>query len=212
MTTLSELRDKARNFVKDTGDGVSVPQKVTDAELNDYAVYAIADYSTHFPRSLVQTNATPISLPITPPTDMIPGEDAVQMVEISSKFWTEVTLAEGSALPSSGDYWYWRGGSIYLSSTPDVPVYVHYAGLHDLPAQDADVITVPAADLELIVVYMAAKFHQKMGTIAAKLDRFKESGKRNDNPLVTMHDLLMQDYMDKVADRMPRGTIRIRSI
>jgi hypothetical protein len=195
MTTLAELRTKARSFIKDTGDGVTVPQKVEDDELNDYAVYAIADYSTHFPRALVQTNATPVTVPLDPPTDMIPSEDAVQLVEISSSFWTEVTLREGSSLPATGNYWYWRGEQIYLSSTPDVPVYVHYDGLHLLPTQDT---------------YMAAKFHQKMGTVAAKLDRFRESGKRNDNPLVTMHDLLMQDYLDKIADRMHRGTVRIR--
>jgi hypothetical protein len=211
MTTLAELRTKARSFIKDSGDGVTVPQKVADEELTDYAVYAIADYSTHFPRSLVQTHSTPVTVPLDPPTDMIPQEDAVQLVEVSSAFWTEVTLREGSSLPATGNYWYWRGEQIYLSSTPEVPVYVHYNGLHDLPDQDADVITVPAANLELLVVYMAAKFHQKMGTVAAKLDRFRESGKRNDNPLVTMHDLLMQDYLDKIADRMHRGTVRIRS-
>lgn len=209
MTTLAEIRTKARNFIKDTGDGVSIPQKVSDVELADYANDAIGDYSRHFPRSLILTVTPPVS-PIDPPTDILPGEDAVRQVEADGSFWTRVYPGEGVPLPSLGDYWYWRGGKIYLSSTPSTTLYIHYSGLHLRLMVDADILTVPLADEELIVIYMAAKFHQKMGTVAAKLDRFRERGQRDDNPLVLMHEVLMKDYNNKIADRMPRGTVRMR--
>jgi len=208
VTTLVQLRQKARNFVKDT---ITDPtkQKVSDEELSDYALYAIADYSSHFPRSLVHLVNPPVAS-IAAPDDMVPGESSVDLVEVGGKFWAKVLLTEGVSLPTTGYFYFWRGGQLTLSTPPSSPVCVHYRGLHLMPEADEDVLTVPLADLELLVVYMAAKFHQKMGTVAAKLDRFKETGRRDDNPLVFMHDVLLQQYNEKLADRMHRGTVRVR--
>jgi hypothetical protein len=208
VTTLMQLRAKARNFVKDTIEDPT-KQKVSDEEVNDYILYAIADYSSHFPRSLVLAVDPPLTS-FAAPVDMVPGESNVDLVEVGGKFWAKVLLTEGVSLPTSGNYYYWRGGQLTLSTPPSSPVYVHYRGLHLMPAADEEVLTVPLADEEFLVVYAAAKFHQKMGTVAAKLDRFKEVGRRDDNPLVFMHDVLLQQYNEKLADRMHRGTVRVR--
>jgi hypothetical protein len=206
MTTLLDMRDRVREFVRDTRAN---SQKVTDAELDSYIRDAIADYSRHFPRVLV-TTIDPPGVPVSPPADMLPSEDAVVWVEVDSALWQRYILEEGSSIPTSGKLWYWRGGEVMLATTPTTPITLHYHGLHLMPSQDGDTLTVPQADEELIELYAAAKFHQKMGTVSAKLDRFKERGERDDNPLVLMHEVLMKRYDQMVADRMHRGTVRIR--
>jgi hypothetical protein len=206
MTTLVEMRDTVRDFVRDDRAN---SQKVTDAELTGYIRDAIADYSRHFPRSLVAV-VDPAENPVASPVDMLPCEDAITWVEIGGIIWQEFTLTAGCTIPTSGNVWYWRGGQITLPATPSTPITLHYEGLHLMPAADDDVLTVPAANEELIKLYAAAKFHQKMGTVAAKLDRFKETGSRDDNPLVLMHEVLIARYEQMVADRLPRGTVHIR--
>ena len=132
------------------------------------------------------------------------------MVEINGETWTEKAVGEGEKLPGSGHYWYWRGGSITFPTAPTGTVYVWYRGLYPFPGGDAEPFTIPVADEELIELYAAAKFHQKLGTVAAKLDRFKEKGERDDSPVVLMHEVLIRRYLDLVADRKHRGSVRVR--
>jgi hypothetical protein len=210
MTTFAQLKTKVRNAVKDNSTNPASTPKVSDEELLDYATYALADYSRHFPIEKLLV-VDPPAQAIARPDDMVPGEKSLKLVEVGSgKFLTRVTLSEGAALPAVGDYYCWRGGQVVLSATPQSAVTLHYHGLHPYPAADEDALSVPLADEELIVTYMAALFHRKLGTVAAKLDRFRESGARDDNPLVLMYDVLMKDYNAKVADRLHRGTVRIR--
>jgi hypothetical protein len=205
MTTLAELQTKVRNFVKDVND----TPKVSDEELAEYIGYALADYSYHFPRMLVAEYEAAALLDV--PTDMVPDENSVEGVEVSSELWTKAEIGQGEKFPTTGKFWYWRGSQVALASLPSVSIYLHYRGLHAFvaPEEGDAVLSVPKANEELLVIYAAAKFHQKIGTVAAKLDRFKERGERDDNPLVFMHDVLMRQYYAKIADRMPRGTVKI---
>jgi hypothetical protein len=202
MTTLSDLRTKVRAFLKD-----DTTQKVDDTEMNDYIADAVMDYSRHFPRNLVATIAAAATIDV--PVDALPGH-VVDMVEVGSDIWTEVTF--GKVRPTTGNYWYWRGDQIAFVVTPASSVILHYRGIYDIPSSDTDTITVPRSDEELLKIYVAAKYHQKVGTVAAKLDRFREKGTRDDNPLVTMYEVLMAEYHDKIAERMRRGTVRMRAI
>lgn len=213
MTTRGQMRESVRNFLKDT-----TTKKASDAELDDYLDFALADYSYHFPRKLV-AEYTNLQL-LTPPTDMVPN--GVEAVEVDDSLWPQVTLG------STKQGWFWYGENIKLSRTASV-ARVHYRGLHAFivpegftvpldgdghpigELKDYGVLTVPKADEELLQLYAAAKFHQKVGTIAAKLDRFREKGERDDNPLIMMHDVLMWQYHQKIDDRIKRGTVLIRS-
>ena len=206
MTTRAEMREKVRNFLKDT-----TTQKASDEELNDYLDYALADYSQHFPRCLVAEYTPAMDIP--PPADMLPGE-SVDAVEVDDTIWPQYYLG-ATQMPSQ--CWYWYGENIRLSEMPSRGVRLHYRGLHAFvipqgKSYDEAELTVPLADEELILLYTAAKFHQKVGTIAAKLDRFRERGERDDNPLIMMHDLLMQQYQQKIDDRIRRGTFRLRRV
>jgi len=203
--TLAELVEKARNFVKDTGS------KVTDTELVDYASYALADYSFNFPRKLVASGE--LTATQSKPEDALPGP-SIDLIEVDDEVFT---FAEFGQFPTSGSFWYWRGETIYLTATPATSVYLHYRGAYLLPddpitgdeVEDETDLGVPVQDEELLVIYMAAKFHQKVGTVAAKLDRFKERGERDDNPLVLMHDVLMRQYREKVMERKRRVSVKL---
>ena len=208
MTTLAEMRARVRDFVRDN-NADPARWKVSDAELDSYLRQAVYDYSTHFPQQEVQEYAAPTAA-LTPPADMIPGESSVYQVEIDGDLWTELGFSEGESLPTSGHYWYWRGGKLTFPSAPTNTVYVWYRALYPFPATEDDAFTLPLADEELIELYAAAKFHQKLGTVAAKLDRFKEKGERDDSPVVLMHEVLMERYRELVADRKHRGSVRVR--
>lgn len=207
MTTLLEMRDRVRDFVKDNNPDVS-RRKVSDAELTVYLKDALNEYSYRFPLRSVADNAAAAS--IAPPTDMVPGEGSVNQVQVGSNLWSQWTIAEGESLPTSGKFWYWRGGTITFASTPTTTISVWYGAVWPFPATDGAAFTLPAADEELLVLYGAIKFHQKLGTVAAKLDRFKERGERDDSPLVMMHEVLLKQYEQLVASRRPHGSVRIR--
>jgi hypothetical protein len=209
------MRTKVRNFTKDT----NATPKMSNEELDDYIAYALADYSRHFPRQMLLV-VDPPTATASLPDDAVPDENSVDGVEVSSVLWSQWKVQEGQPLPVSGKYWYWRGGVITFPATPSGAITVWYRGLHPMPvevvedeepAEGAIVdFTVPVTDQELIVTYSTAKFHEKMGTVAAKLDRFKERGERDDNPLVLMHEVLFRRYHDMVGERLRRGTIRLR--
>ena len=205
MSTLADMRARVRNFVRDTNADT---QKLSDAELDDYLFYALADYSRHFPRQRVLEVDLP-SRSVSAPPDMVPGENSVFVVEVAGALWTEWRVGAGESLPTSGERWYWRGGAITFPAAPPGPVSIWYRGLHPLPSGEED-FTLPMADEEMLVVYAAAKFHQKLGTVAAKLDRFKERGERDDNPLIMMHEVLMAQYHQIVASRKHKGSVRVR--
>jgi hypothetical protein len=207
MTTLAEMRTRVRDFVRDTNADVS-RRKVSDTELDIYLRESLAEYSYRFPDRGVDDNVAAAS--VSPPSDMVPGEDSVSIVEVSSSTYTQHHVAEGEDLPTTGKYWYWRGGTITFSTTPTATISVWYQKQWPFPTGDAVAFTVPIADEELIELYAAIKFHQKLGTVAAKLDRFKERGERDDNPLVMMHEVLRRQYDAICQSRMPSGAVTVR--
>ena len=214
MTTLTVLVANARLFLKDA-------TKVTDDELISYAGDAVVAYSYDFPKTKVAA-VTPAANLITIPTDALPTNTVIAL-EAGGEMWPEIPMHEmGGVFPTTGKQWYWYGEQLKLATTPSSTVYLHYSAIrtipvayvpevlvppavHDplYPAEAA--IDVPRADEEMIVLYMAVKFHQKIGTVAAKLDRFREKGSRDDNPMVFMHETLMRRYYQMVAERRTGG-------
>lgn len=207
MATLEEMRDRVRDFVRDTNTDIE-RRKVSDAELDVYLEEALAEYSVRFPMRSTDDSSPAAS--IAPPSDIVPGDTSLYQVEVNGVLWKQSTPAAGDTLPTSGTYWYWRGGQIALSSTPSTTVTLWYGATWPFPAQDTDPFTIPDNDLELLELYAAIKFHQKLGTVAAKLDRFRERGERDDNPLVMMHEVLRKQYEELVRARSHRGAARIR--
>jgi len=96
MTTLSEMRAKVRNFIRDT-NAEEARRKVTDAELDDYLGYALADYSMHFPLSRTLT-VDPPSVSVAMPTDMVPGENSIELVQVGADIWSAWKIQEGETL------------------------------------------------------------------------------------------------------------------
>jgi hypothetical protein len=202
MTTVAEFVTKTRNFLKDQ-------RQVTDEEIIVFLGDAIADYSYHFPRGKVAT-VTPTGGVIALPADSV--QDIVDGIEVDGTLWSEYTPEPGKALPTSGNCWYRYGDSIKLAAVPAGAVNLHYRAMYPIPVSAGEEIEVPRVDDELLVIYAAAKFHQKIGTVTAKLDRFREKGERDENPLIFMHDVLIRQYEQKVADRKRRGAVRLRRI
>ena len=88
-----------------------------------------------------------------------------------------------------------------------------YDARHVIPAASDDtaaLLTIPEDDEELIRLYVKAKATEQIRTQQASLDRFKPgSGSRDDNPMTPETGNLMQEYRNKIAERIKGGTIML---
>lgn len=210
MATWADLLADIRLDLQDTSDNPKYPDKV----LYLYAKDAIRDYSTWFPKRNDHVELALFNSTYPLPADFL--EDI--HVECPAGTFLEkrfiqpgVTLRQ-TPLPS---YYYIHGGNLYLSSPWDGPIYITYLGTHPVPASEAAdtfTITIPEADLELLRLYVKAKTLGQMRGRQAALDRFKVTGKRDDNPLAPETDDLMGQYHQAVAQRVRGGVILLHRI
>ena len=71
----------------------------------------------------------------------------------------------------------------------------------------------PIADIELIRLYVVAKAYAQMRAKQSSLDRFKVgTGKRDDNPVAPEVTSLMDDYREKIAERIAGGYIALERL
>ena len=210
MATWAEMLSDLRTDLKDTGG----TPKWTDAQLYLWAKDAIRDYSQHFPRMVVRTELTVSGSAYPLPSDFV----SVVEVECPSDRYLEARLARPGVryrtVSGQPTRYYLEGSELYLNSTPldgDEVLLTYYA-LHSVP-DDVDhsemVMTIPAADEELIRLYVKGKAYEMVRSAQAKLDSFKMAGRRDDNPVEPEVANLMDEYHSKIAERFPGGTIRL---
>lgn len=211
MTTWTDFLADIRADLQDT----SATARFSDKMLYIYAKDAIRDYSIWFPRRLdsVVISAIGASYPL--PTNFI----AEIQVECPVGTFLERRMDRpGSRFPNrkQNAYYFIQGGNLYTfrqsitSSLSDV--YLTYLSTHAVPTSETDttsVFTVPDADLELIRIYVKAQVYTQMRTRQSALDRFKNEGKRDDNPLEPETFDMMRDYRAKIAERFTGGYIAL---
>jgi hypothetical protein len=211
MTTFGTLLGQIRADLKDTNED---KYRWTDAALYIYIVDAIRDYSIHFPRRVDRYEMTESggSYPLPP--------DFVSEIHLECPQDRFLELRHSRAgityktLPTRPWYYYIDGGNVYLLGAPreDDEVLLTYSSLHTIPTSETDttmVLTVPDRDIELLRLYVKAQAIEFVRTKAARLDQYKMTGKRTDNPLEPEARNLMEEYYRKITDRKPPRAVRL---
>lgn len=204
MTTWATLRQNIRLQLDDTGD----TPKWTDAELLLYVKRAVQAYSQYFP---MDATATP-----TGSDGDYTVEDTwdIDRVSHTTDADYEEFLEELDRLPGQAMHYYlegwWREDttlSVYPTTLEDVKIY--YTSCHTLPTQDSSVLTVPIDDEGLLEVFVLRKCHDRYVGKTGLLDRWKESGKRDDNPILMSVINWQRQWEHGIAQRLSRRRLRM---
>ena len=201
----SEFLSDVRNDLRDTG----VSPRWSDDLLYLYAKDGIRTYSLWFPK---RTDRAAIarqgeSYPL--PADYI---ETIYVECPKDTYLEERRVRPGTRLNSSSivTSYFIQGGSVYLNSPTDEGILLTYHAAHPVPATKDDsefLFTLPVTDTELIRTFVKARAYGQMRNRQAALDRFKPTGKRDDNPLEPEVEDLMQSFYDGIAERIPGGVV-----
>lgn len=199
MTVWSELLAEIRTELQDNG----TTPKWSDGTIYVFAKDALRDYSTWFPRRIDRYEiAADGNGAYALPTDFV---DVVSVEAPEGSYLEKQAVRSGTRkITKTATLSYSiQGGSLYLNYPQD-SIFLTYLALHPIPTSESDdtfVITVPDADMELIRLYVKAKCHEQMRAKQSSLDRFKVSGRRDDNPVEEEVLTMMAEYRLKVAER-----------
>jgi hypothetical protein len=168
--TRSQLRDLCRRRLGD----LSVPYKWSDLQVNQWIVDAIADYSVHFPRTIVlkidctaSTHAydLPADCKAVLNVEYPKGEDPPEYLTLSDRFapgfYDSDVLYDVQFSDDTSD-----PGQLWISADPLVTedINLTYQGDHAYLDDDADVCTVLDRHLELIMLYVRWAAFQELAT------------------------------------------------
>lgn len=204
MTTWANLLADIRVDLKDTG----TTTRWTDAALMLWGKDAIRDYSQYFPRYVSRATMVLTSGRASLPSDFI----SVVNVECPQDRYLEPRQTRPGSqflVSSRPAVYYIEGGYIYLDGTPldGETALLTYNAYHTVPVATDTAMTVPDTDLEIIRLYVRAKANEQIRGQQSNLDRFKPAGTRDDNPLEPEFHNLMDDYKEKINQRLPGGII-----
>lgn len=204
MTTTKEaLRTNIRNDLKDLNEAsYQWSDNLLDLYIND----AIQDYSVHFPFEKTVSIVTSASV-----QDYDWPDDFMSVVRVE--------YPEGFLLrklkPKSGtviwpylsfqysygyeDY----GDQLHLLLVPDAgqAINVRYLAYRALPEDDEDDLDVPDRDMQLLRLYVMAECYARTAGQDARLSRWKDDGKRDDNPVLPLAKAYRKQYDDMVEQR-----------
>jgi hypothetical protein len=211
MTTFGTLLSYLRSDLKDTN---SASYRWSDEVLYIYTVDAIRDYSIHFPLRVDRYELTVGDGCYALPNDFV-YEIFVECPQ--DRFLEKRYTRQGityKTLPNRPWYYYIDGGNLYLMGSPrdEDSVLLTYSCLHSVPTSESDttfVLTVPDRDLELLRLYVKAQAIGSMRTKGARLDQYKMTGKRNDNPLQPETMSIIEEYDRKIQERKPARVVHL---
>jgi hypothetical protein len=208
-TTWGELETAIRVSI---GDPAGDSQRYAEAELLEYVKDAIRDYSVQFP---VFTRLEITELTVAPVSFAIP-DDCLSIIGVEVgwggrlKCWVPKNepYAQTSGMPPA--FYYIEGDTIYLNGDPGAKTtYLLYRRARALPAESADVIEAPDTDLDLITAFAMARCQLRIALQAAPIDRWREDGRRDDNPLLEPYKELMALYRRAISERKGLSSWRL---
>ena len=201
----SEFLSDVRNDLRDTG----ATPRWSDDLLYLYTKDGIRTYSLWFPKRVdrVAVARQGESYPL--PADYI---ETIYVECPADTYLEERRVRPGTRIHSSSiiSSYFIQGGSVYLNSPTDEGILLTYHASHPVPSAATDsafLLTVPDTDVELIRIFVKARCYGQMRNRQSALDRFKPTGKRDDNPLEPEVEDLMAEFYRGIAERIPGGVV-----
>lgn len=209
--TWQDLLTEVRVDLKDPSGS-----KWDDSTLYVWLKDAVRDYSTYFPYRVDRAELTASDTEnkvYTLPAEFV---DTIYVESPKGTYLEERNPRPGARYADTPSPYTFvtDGGSLILSGPPSTgdSVWMTFHAVHLLPTGPEETtftLTVPDADIELIRIYMVAKAQTQYRGNQARLDRFKETGRRDDNPLEDEVIYTMDDYYRKIASRFKGGVVKL---
>jgi hypothetical protein len=209
MTTWATFLSDIRAFLKDEG----TTSKWSDRLIYVYTCDAVRDYSNWFPmtkRTEIAKSAGAYPLP----SDLM----TIYSVECPEGSYLKKRLVRPGFkfLTQNSPTLYWQvENGILLNSTTDDSIFLNYGAIHTYPSSSTDttyVFSIPDHDMELLHLYVRANCLEQTRSRQANLDRFKRTGRRDDNPMNYEVSSLMDEYYAKIAERSKGGAIYLYGV
>lgn len=206
MTTWGTLLSEIRADLQDTA---ATNPRYTDKLLYIYARDAVADYSQYFPMRIDAHEIQPTNGRYALPGDFI---DELYVECPRGVYLVPRPLRPGIVKAQSKTPLRYEieNGGIYLDATTPDSIWLTYYGVHPFPTSETESafeLTVPMSDIELIRLYVRIRISAQIRYRQANLDRYKEEGRRDDNPLGMEYDSLIKEYHMKIQQRTHTSAI-----
>lgn len=217
--SLSNLRWTVRAALNDTeaADGVDYkyPEtpKFPDSEIDTQLREAIGLINRYVRRPVILESRINILR-----QDVIAKFVDVTSVSIyneNTSLWTELPGNERrrhrNAMTQSHS-WEVVNGQLRIRGSLAEDSRIEVAGemMYGQPFSDTDELEIDPIDYDILSIYAQGKCMLRIAGQSAQLDRWKEEGKRNDNPITPVAKLLLQEAETRISNRRsPRAARRI---
>lgn len=214
VPSLSTLRWMVRMAINDVEirDGVDYyyPEapKWGDAEIDGYLREAIGLLNNYIQRDVIIDTTLDLLRP-----EVLRSLSQITQVAYYDEQQREwITVSRFSRRGPSGPRQSWdiiKGQLRFYGPVP-AGAALEISGLapYHVPANDMQPITVDRDDWDMLSIYAQGRCYLRLAGQSAQLDRWKEDGKRNDNPITPVARMLIEDATTRMKDR--RGPRHIR--
>jgi hypothetical protein len=194
MTTRAALRALVRNELNDN----AATKLWVDADLNNWIVEAIRDYTRELPREI----STTVVMVLGTASYVLPT-DLITILRV------EEPLGFLRAPVETGDHGYRVfAGSIILDPVPSAgTMKLEYLGRYTEPAADVDVIATPATDDDLLIDLTIARALEWIDLDEAKRMRFERQRGSSPRSLAQAHRKRFRDAVEERNRRVRAHTL-----
>jgi hypothetical protein len=209
VTTWAILLAELREDLQDTSSNPAYSDKILWLYTRD----AVRDYSTYFPKRVDALEIEPADGRYALPADYI---EEIFVECPRGSYLTPRAIVPGiKKVTGTTPYRYEiEGGGIYVDASTDNSIWLTYYAYHTIPTSETDVeaeVSVPVGDTELLRLYVRARIAAQIRLRTAKLDRYREDHRRDDNPMEVEFQSLMNEYHSKIMARQQPTAIYLRT-
>ena len=215
--SLSSLRWQVRSGLNDVDDDPDLdflyPEspKWSDRELNGHLREGIAELSNYMPNEVMIETSRSLLRPdvFRRITDVL----GVRYYESQLNEWVSLTRFSRRTARGPQQSWDWANNALVLHGRypDDAKLEVHVSIPFVVPQNDLAALDIERDDWDIVSIYAQGRAYLRLAGQSAQLDRWKEEGKRNDNPITPIGRMLLEDASNRMRDRRgPRAIRRYR--
>jgi hypothetical protein len=216
--SLSSIRWMVRAALNDTetetGVDLKYPEapKWPDTELDAYIREAIGLFNAYTQREVI----------IETKPELLREEALKRLSEVTSvSYYDDVArewivigrFVRRSTRPPS-QHWDIVNGHLrlYGQYPKDLRLEISALAPYPVPQNDQSPLLIDREDWDILSIYTQGRAYQRLAGQSAQLDRWKEEGKRNDNPVTPIARMLLDQADRRIKDRRgPRPARRYRT-
>lgn len=185
----------------------------SDDELHLYLRESVDRYSKLMPRLRDQEfTSDGVSSRYNVPDDLVDRKVLTVTISRSSGGFAQEIDQRNWRPRNSNRYWEVIDDELVFGFVPPAGqiITIRYQALHSLPEDDISNTTVPSEDFDLIYLWAEALAWKRLSGNDAALTRWKESGARNDSPMIPHHVLLERQYEKLCKEKKAGGRALVR--